>query len=339
MSKDHYSKLLSIVIVSYNTEKLTLQTLASLVDELKASKLLKDASEIFLVDNHSSDQSLSKSRHLLSQSKIPFQIIANQENFGFAKANNQAISIAHGQYILLLNSDTLVQAGALTALVETMQESDLNLRTAPSAGFTAKIDNLGILSPTLLNSDGSIQPQGGDLPSLLSVATQMFFLDDLPFIGRFFPSTQHTGLSDFAFRTYQKNYDRLIKKDWVAGTAMLLRHSLIDEIGPLDENIFMYGEDQEICLRAKNHHFDIAIHPQATITHLGQGSSSSKNAILGEFKGYLYIFKKHKASWQLPILKAILWVGAMMRYLIYRSSSKTDKALIYQEAKALIGKK
>lgn len=339
MSKQQPSLLLSVIIVSYNTLDLTLQTLNSLLKELSSAPLLKKQSEIILVDNHSSDQTLTAARKLLKAGRLPFQIIDNDQNFGFARANNQGIAIAKGQYILLLNSDTIVEKAALNTLVGTMQEAASNQRTANSQGYSQKIDNLGILAPTLLNPDRSIQPQGGSLPALRTIAAQMFFLDDLPFLGRLFPSTQHTGLSDFAFKTYKHNYQRLIKKDWVAGTAMLIQRRVIDTIGDLDDNIFMYGEDQEFCYRAKNHHFDVAIHPKATVVHFGQGSSNSKNAILGEFKGYLYIFKKHKAPWQLAVLRVILYCGAQLRYLIYKASGKTAQASIYQEAKELISKK
>jgi GT2 family glycosyltransferase len=327
---------LSIITVSYNTKDLTLQTLESAIAEINRSKLLRDQTEIFVVDNNSQDGSPAACEAFLKKQKFPhYKVFAKKENLGFAKANNHATKVATGEYIILLNSDTITQKGGLHLLVEAMDAHKPNERTANSSD-SHQFDKLGIIAPTLLNPDGSLQNQGGSLPTLGTVASQMLFLDDLPLIGRFFPSTQHTGMSEFAFQNYDQNTPQLISKDWVGGTAMLIRREVIDDIGMLDGNIFMYGEDQEYCLRARNHHWDIAIHPKAKITHFGQASSSSRNAILGEIKGYLYIWHKHKAAWQLPILKSILSLGCRLRALIYQLRSQTTPASIYKEALTLL---
>ena len=327
---------LSIIIVSYNTKTLTLQALKSSVKAINSTKILQNRTEIFVVDNHSQDNSAQACTDLLQKLHFPhYKILANRKNLGFAQANNQAIKIARGKYILLLNSDVIVHKESLKLLVTAMENNEIAERTANLVSSQA-FDKLGILSATLLNPDGSIQNQGGSLPSLGTITAQMLFLDDIPFLGRFFPSTQHTGMSDFAFATYDENTPTLISQGWVAGTAMLLRHELIDNIGLLDGNIFMYGEDQEYCIRARNHHWDVAIHPKAKITHFGSASSSSRNAILGEFKGYLYIFKKHMPTWQLPILKFVLYLGALLRQIIYTLGGQKEPAAIYREAKSLL---
>lgn len=334
-------KLLSVIIVSYNTKELTLQTLESLLADIKSSDLLKKDSEIYVVDNNSQDGSLKAVKEFFNKAKFRnYQLIANKQNLGFAKANNQALKNARGQYLLLLNSDTIVQKGTLESLIKTFLDHPDQLATATTQDSEKILDYLGILSPTLLNPDGSLQPQGGSKLSLCAVFNQMFFLDDIPVLGRFLPSTQHTGHNQrplqklFLDRKNQKT--NLIYKDWVAGTAMMIRKSVIDRIGHLDKNIFMYGEDQEFCLRAKNHHFDIAIHPGAKIVHLGSASSSSKNAILGEFKSYLYIWQKHFPAWQQSLLRLILKAGALWRYLIYRLTGNKRQATIYREALAII---
>ena len=327
---------LSVITVSYNTKELTLQTLESAIKEINSSKILKDQTEIFVVDNDSKDGSPKACEDLLKKLNFPhYQVFANKENLGFARANNQATEVAKGKYIILLNSDTITQKGGLSLLVEAMENNGIGEITANSKN-SGKLDKLGIIAPTLLNPDGSIQNQGGSIPSLMTVASQMLFWDDIPFIGRFFPSTQHTGMSDFAFQSYDENTPKLISKGWIAGTAMMIRRELIDDIGMLDGNIFMYGEDQEYCMRARNHHWDIAIHPKAKITHFGFASSSSRNAIHGEIKGYLYIWKKHMPSWQLPILKLIIWKGVVLRQIIYTLRGKEVPASIYKDARALL---
>lgn len=140
-------------------------------------------------------------------------------------------------------------------------------------------------------------------------------LDDIPVIGKWLPSTQHTGwradLAGFGPST------ELILKDWVGGTALMIRREVWEEIGLLDEQIFMYGEDIEYCMRARAHHWDIAVAPQAQVIHYGSASSSSVNAIKGEFRGYIYLWAKHKPIWQLSVARLILAVGALLRFGVF----------------------
>jgi len=332
--------VLSIITVSYNTLDYTIQTLKTALTEINSSNLLKDRTEIFVVDNNSHDGSPEACEKFLAASSglAGYKVFANKDNLGFAKANNQATLVSKGKYILLLNSDTITMPGGLENLVKTFEAHPLAESTAHLASAADKVDRLGLLSPTLLNPDGSLQHQGGDLPSLCSVFVQMSFLDDLPVIGQFFQSTQHTGATGQL--RHGKSADPqglgLQTMGWIGGTAMGIRRELIDEIGMLDGNIFMYGEDMEYCLRAKQHHWDIAIDKTAFIKHFGQASSSSENAILGEMKGYLYIWSKHQPSWQLPILKLILGWGASLRILAYWLKRQPKPMSIYQKALSLV---
>jgi len=334
-------KLLSAIIVSYNTKDLTIQALTSLLKEIKSSDLLKKKSEILLVDNHSQDGSIQAIKQFFHQAKFrDYQLIVNKKNLGFARANNQALKQAQGQYLLLLNSDTIVQPGAIDTLVKTFIQHPDQLATATTEDSDEMLDYLGILSPTLLNADGSLQPQGGSQISLRAIFNQMFFLDDLPVIGKYLPSTQQTGrsqqLNQQQLLDKQRQQTQLIYKAWVSGAAMMIRKAVIDQIGYLDKNIFMYGEDQEFCLRARNHHFDIAVHPHAEVVHLGSASSSSEQAIVGEFKSYQYIWQKHFPAYQQRLLRWILRAGARFRMLIYRLTGNQRQATIYREALAAI---
>ncbi|MFZ5376977.1 MAG: glycosyltransferase family 2 protein [Patescibacteria group bacterium] len=310
---------LSIIVVSYNTAEITLQTLESLIKELKSSKKLL-TTQVLLVDNNSNDNSADLAKILLKSHGCIFEVIRNKENLGFAAANNQAIKIAKGELILLLNSDTLLKPKALEMLVSCFETQPWRESTAHLESAGNKIDHLGIVAAQLLNPDGSVQPQGGSLPCLKAIACHMLMLDDLPWIGKHLPSTQHTGKS-----TRHQQHSGLIIQDWVGGTAMMIRREMLDEIGILDSNIFMYGEDVEFCLRAKNHHWDIAIHPNAKVVHLGSASSSSANAIMGELKGYVYIWKKHMPDWQLPLLLLLIKLGAMLRILVFGTILRDKK--------------
>lgn len=320
--------LLSILIVSYNTSDFTLKAAESVLAETETSELLRNQTELLIIDNNSSDDTVEKVSELQPK-HTKLHLLTNNTNLGFAGANNRGIKRAKGQYILLLNSDTIVKAPALSLLVEAFEQAPNRITTSVLSSYHGDLDRLGILAATLLNPDDSLQPQGGSRPTLLSVAAQMFFLDDLPLIGQLFQSTQHTGMSQSQQQTQSSH---LISKDWVAGTAMMIRQRVLKEVGPLDENFFMYGEDVEFCMRAQNHHWDVAIHPQAFITHLGSGSSSSAHAIKGEFEGLLYIWSKHKPLWQQSLIKLILKTGSLLRSVLFGTIIRQpDKAKVYQE--------
>ncbi len=321
---------LSIIIVSFNTQQLTLQTVKSVLAELNKNSTLKAQTEVLLIDNHSTDGSVASLQKLKKQHPQLIKLVLNSKNLGFAQANNQGLKQAQGEYIFLLNSDTIVQPGALTRLLQTFKSNPIKNLTANLSSHQGELDKLGLLAATLLNQDGSIQPQGGSFPNLISLFCHMLLLDDLPLIGKVLPSTQHTGRR-FNLNKFL-NHKKPVQQEWVGATALMIRKQVFTEIGLLDQNIFMYGEDVEFCLRAKHHHWDIALNPQAKVTHLGSASSSSTQALIGEIKSYLYIWSKHKPAWQMPFLKTILWLGALLRIILFDKIVKDqEKAQAYQK--------
>lgn len=321
--------LLSIIIVSYNTKALTLRCLESVEQAVVTSDQLTRRTEVIVVDNNSEDDSVKAIRAWKHAPAITLQVIANPTNDGFAAANHLGLQQASGEYIFLLNSDTIVQPGALTSLINQFESHPVSEVTSELASARPQLDRVGIIAANLFNADGSPQPQGGSRPSLLSLISHLWFLDDLPVIGGWLPSTQHTGRN--ARSIQDKN--GLVSQDWVGGTAMMIRRSMIDEVGFLDTAIFMYGEDVEFCLRAQNHHWDVAIDPQAHITHLGSASSSSGNAVIGELKGYVYIWSKLFPLWQLPIVKAIIWIGILLRIIVFGTILRQpEKVRLYKTA-------
>jgi len=322
--------LLSIIIVSYNTKALTLQAIESVFSSTKDSSVLKDNLEVWVVDNKSDDGS-SEAVEKLTTNNTQLHFIQNQSNAGFAAANNLAIAKASGKYLLLLNSDTVLTDDALEKMVTAFEALPLGASTAVLDRTYDKLDHLGILSPQLINPDGTLQPQGGSFPSLFSLAVHMLLLDDIPVIGKLLPSTQHTG------RNTRNHSEALYQLDWVGGTAMMIRKEVIEEVGLLDDSIFMYGEDIEFCMRAKNHHWDVAVLPSAKITHFGSASSSSKNAILGELKGYVYIWAKHKPLWQKPLTTWLIQLGILLRVILFGTMIRDPhRVAIYKEANQLI---
>ena len=98
---------------------------------------------------------------------------------------------------------------------------------------------------------------------------------------------------------------------------MLLRRSMLDQIGLLDNHIFMYGEDVDLCLRAHKAGWQVWSVADAQIVHQGFGSGSSTSAITGEYQNLKYIFTKHKPTWELPLLKLLLVIGALLRLCLF----------------------
>lgn len=289
---------LSVIIVNWNTKKLLEDCLSSIY------KLTKDVKfEIITVDNASSDDSTD-----MIEKKFPKVIlIKNKENLGFAKANNIGIKQAKGKYILLLNSDTYLIENSLAKLTE----------------YANCQENLGALAPQLLNTDKSNQQSVGFFPNLPQIFFWMTFIDDLPFGQNLKP--YHVDHDSF----YKKNQN----VDWITGAALLIPKNVISKAGPLDEKIFMYGEDVEWCWRIKKAGFNIVYTPIIKIIHIGRGSSGkiSTKAFVGEFEGLKYFYKKHRSNISLQIMRILLKIGALARILIFGSLGRKETARAYVE--------
>lgn len=314
---------ISVVIVNWNTKKLLEDCLASIKKEVGESEDFKY--EVIVVDNNSEDGSQK-----MVETKFPqVKLLQNKENLGFAKANNQAFKIAKGKYVLLLNSDTYLLENSLKKLLEKVQQLD-NRGSTPTNGRSLVIkgveprNTFGALSPMLLNEDRTIQQSVGFFPNLLQVFWWMTFIDDLPF-GTF-------------LKPYHVDHDSFYKGehevDWITGAAMLVPKAVIAEVGALDEKIFMYGEDVDWCFRIKKAGYKVFYSPTTKLVHIGRGSAKkvSKGAILGEYKGLEYFYKKHKSNFSLQVLKSLLKIGALGRILVFSLLGRKETARFYVEA-------
>lgn len=297
---------LSIVIVSFNTKKYLRLCLDSVFLNLKGL-----SSEVIVVDNGSSDGSVSFLEKLAKIGKIRF--IKNSENKGFAAGNNAAISKARGQYILLLNSDTLIQDDIFTPLIP----------------YLAKHSEAGIVSIKLLNKDGSIQGNGGYFPTLIRVFSWMI-IQDLPFVD-FFIKPFHP-LKAKNFWTNRRFYDKERDLDWVTGAFFLVRREVFDEVGLMDEEYFMYTEETDFCYRAKKKGWKVRYIPNLSIIHYGGISGSKEFSVLSEYKGVKRFYKKHYPSWNYPFLILFLKLGALMRMFIMGILEGREAFITYGKA-------
>lgn len=255
---------LSIIIVNYNVEYFLEQCLHAV---RAAIPLFGDGgAEVFVVDNNSVDGSVEMVRKKFPEVKL----IANKENLGFSKANNQAIRQAKGKYILLLNPDTVVEADTFTKAVGFMESH-------PDAG------GLGI---KMLDGKGNFLPESKrGLPTPEVAFYKIFGLSAL------FPKSKKFGKYHLGFLDKDQTHEVEI----LSGAFMLLRKETLDKVGLLDEDFFMYGEDIDLSYRIikggwKNYYF-----PEARIIHYKGESTrkSSVNFVFVFYKAMVIFARKH----------------------------------------------
>ncbi|EKD62066.1 MAG: Glycosyl transferase family 2 [uncultured bacterium] len=297
----------SIIIVSYNTEKLTASCIRSIV------KYTRDVDyEIIVVDNGSTDGSVAKISNLKSQISN-LRLVKNKINLGFGQANNQGMKIAKGEFILLLNSDTKIYDNVLGDMIHWMRANP----------------DVGIASCSLRNKDGSLQPTGGYFPTILRVVSWMLFLDDLPLLGKLIRSF-HPHTPDF----FGKNpiYTAVQEFDWLTGAFMLIRKDVIKKSGYFDEDYFMYVEEVDLCYRIKKEGSRILYLPKWSIIHYGGASGKRSESILAEYRGIKTFYKKHYPKWQYPILRLLLKIGSVIRILLFGLLEGKESAATYAKA-------
>jgi len=289
MAEKKVDKSVSIIILSWNTKELLRNCLES----------LKDLNvEIIVVDNGSTDGSVEMLKKLQTPNSV-LRTIFNQRNLGFGAGNNQALRQAQGEYLLLLNSDTVVKDKTPLKMAE----------------FMEKHAEVGVLGCKLLNPDGSSQPSAGPFPNLGVVSVMLF--------------AEHW-LGDLV----RSSFAQTKEVDWVMGAALMVRREVIKKAGLMDEGIFMYMDEVEWCYRIKKSGYKVMFYPGAEITHLGGGSSKTgrKDPILNIYRGLLYFYQKHYARWQLSILKTMLKLKATGALLIGWLTNNNYLKQTYAEA-------
>lgn len=237
-------KKLSIIIVNYNVRFFLEQCLQSVSEAIRNID-----TEVFVVDNNSSDSSV-----LMVQQKFPWvKLFVNSENVGFARANNQAIRMSEGEYVLLLNPDTVIQPDTLEKVITFMDEH-------PDAGA------LGV---KMIDGKGKFLPESKrGLPTPWVAFYKIFGLSAL------FPKSKIFGKYHLSYLNADQNH----QVEVLSGAFMLIRRKVLDIVGLLDETFFMYGEDIDLSYRIlkagyKNYYF-----AGTTIIHY-KGESTKKGSL------------------------------------------------------------
>lgn len=233
--------LISVVLVSYNTATLTCQAIETLLQSNYSHEI-----QLIVIDNASRDNSVQ----MVQQAFPQVTLILNEANVGFGRANNQAIPLLKGDYVLLLNTDAFVSRDTLEKTVAFMQ---------------TRLD-VGILGVRLVGRDGALQPSCRYFPTVLNQFIQRAGLN------RWFPNVGYVDDMDWDHAT-----PRLC--DWVPGCYYLMRREVIDQVGLFDPRYFLYNEEVDHCKAAKNAGWKVIFFPETEVIHIGGESAKSDGAI------------------------------------------------------------
>jgi N-acetylglucosaminyl-diphospho-decaprenol L-rhamnosyltransferase len=273
-------------LVSYNTRDYLRRSLAS----IRAGK--GDlATEIFVVDNNSQDGSAE----MVASEWADVCLLRNHDNVGFARANNQAIRRTGGQYVLLLNTDTEVIGDALTKLV----------------AFLDTHPDVAVVTSRLVYPDMTDQGVARTFPAPMNV---LFGRHSL--LTRLFPNNR---FSKRYLVSRHHDTDSPFEVDWVSGACLMVRRDVLDRVGLLDEDFFMYWEDADLCHRIKRAGGRVFCVPEAVVVHHeGKSSGGQRTArLIVEFNKsvYRYYRKNHIGPWRFD-LRLLAVVGLTLRTLI-----------------------
>ena len=250
----------SVIIVSWNTCAVTRDCLRSVFDQTRGIDF-----EVIVVDNASRDGSAEMVRREFPEAVL----IENRENRGFAAANNQAMRLARGKYVLLLNSDTVLIDGAIQK----------------SYAFIEKRPEAGVVGCKARNEDGSLQYTCLMFPGLVN---QLLLAAGL---SRAFPNNRFFGRAEMTWW----DHGEVREVDYVAGCFMLVRRAAIEQAGMMDEKYFMYAEEADWCLRLRRTGWKVFYYPGAEYYHLLGASekSSVRDMTLERRKSLLCFFNKN----------------------------------------------
>ena len=287
----------SVVIVSWNTRQMLLDALASFLPWRDVE------GEVVVVDNASADGSADA----VEEQYPDVQVIRNDRNLGFAGGVNTGLRAARYPWVLLLNTDTLVIDDAIARLLD----------------YAAEHPEVGIAGPRVRNGDGSFQPSCLRFPSLLNLALSAVFLQRFSSDSDVFYRERSGGAPPRAGRV-----------DAVSGCCFLIRDSVLEKVGVLDEGYFMYVEEIDLCYRAWRAGFEVHYAPVGEITHFFAGSSRQeprRNTV--EYgRSTVRFFHKHHG-----VMAGIMARVLLVAYLVLRVPYQALRSPVDRMARARLG--
>src|SRR5690606_4276397 len=271
----------SIVIVNYNVKDLVDNCIASIYK----SNTANHSFEIFLVDNNSIDGSAGFIRE-----KYPDVIvIENEENIGFSKANNLALRRASGNYILILNPDTILEEGTFSKMIRFCEDNQ----------------NAGAVTSRLILANGQL-----DSACKRSFPTPGVAIPRMLGLSGLFPKSKLFGKYNLSYLDENQTH----KVDAICGAFMFIPKEALNKAGLFDEEYFMYGEDLDLCFRINKSGYDIYYYPGVTTVHL-KGASTKKTNIscVNNFYGPMDIFVRKNFTGVPKLLSVFIRFGILFR--------------------------
>jgi hypothetical protein len=286
----------SIIIINYNTKKLTEECIDSIYEKVKAVTF-----EVIVIDNASTDGS----KEVLSKLKNEnCRYVYKNENLGFSKANNIGAELAKGQYLFFMNSDMLLLNDVPKLILDKFNTDK----------------KIGIIGPKFLNPDHSLQISCRNFPSLI-----------FGFI-KFFPFLKYIFKKEYK-KYYKKDedYNSTIEVDTVSAGALIISRDLFFNIGKFDEISFMYGEDADICKRVRDKFLNILFCPEAFLIHYGGQSSklNSNKAIWSYYLAFYFLYKKYYFGIFAIFIKPVFILRAYIAILL--NIFKKDKRVTWSD--------
>ena len=282
-----------IILVSYNTVEYTLNALASVYQETQAGTF-----NLIVVDNNSSDDSVAKIKQQFPQ----ITLISSDCNLGFAGGVNLAASYANGDYILLLNPDTVILDHAIDRLIQ----------------FAQQQPQYGIWGGITLNHDRSINSHNAWAEESISTLLLSIFG-----LNRIFKHSCFFNQANYG--CWQR--DSVKEVDVLQGSFFLTSSSLWNQLEGLDETFFMYAEEADYCYRAKQLGYRPIISPEAQIIHYGGGSEKNLSSkMIRLLTGKVTFIKKHHTVWRGFMMKSLLFT-----YIFHKLILSTVLSLIQRD--------
>lgn len=284
--------MLSVIIINWNGMAFLADCFRSIVDAAPSTEF-----EVVVVDNVSTDGSREwlvsdEAARIFPGGEL--RVILADENLGFGRANNLAIRETDGEFVFILNPDTIVRPGAVDRLMETLVSDT----------------RIGAVSPKLLNPDGSLQTSVAPFPP-----TPVGILMQGLRVPAFLPA----GIRRRFYGEYWGHDEqRAVPVFW--GTAILAKREMIDEVGAFDEDFFMYGEDVEWCARINRRGWKTVFVPEAEVVHLGGKSAEqaweASETTLRKDAADVLVQKKSLPAWKVAansLTKAGLYSAAYLK--------------------------
>lgn len=286
---------LSILIVSYNTKQTTIECIKKLIQALQHNTHI--STEIIIIDNHSTDGSIEQIKSEKSQIKnqnIHLKLIANEENVGFGKANNEGLAFSEGKYILFLNSDVFVQDTHFEDLLYYMNKNP----------------QVGALTVRIITPNGALDMASHrGYPSLWRSFTYFSKLE------RFFGNIPYLTQLFGGYHLRHLDLNSIHEVETISGAFFLTRKHILDQTGGFDTRFFMYGEDIDLCYQITQMKYKIIYYPLFSVLHLKYQSGLNKKGmkVKSKTKDFFYdsmrlFYDKHMAQKNNALLNHLVYL-------------------------------